>query len=115
MKLRTLPARVSCPAYSVEIFIGGDTEQCKQALARFALAGACFSVEATEFVYTGGRERGSLVRLISYARFPLSLVELEEQAETVARFLLGEMSQASCTVLGPRESVWLTRRPEDAS
>lgn len=101
----------SIPSATVTIFIAGSIDQCKLLLAEAAAErGACWSVEPTEFIYTGGREVGCVVRSINYPRFPKSEVDLMEEGLQTARMLLVRMFQGSCSVVGPKETVWLSRR-----
>jgi hypothetical protein len=98
----------------VEIFIGGDINQGKHRLSQLASQnGACWSVEPTEFIYTGGREVGMIVRSINYPRFPSTVDKLMEDAILIAQELMYHLGQGSCSVVGPKETVWLTRRKDD--
>lgn len=103
---------VRAPTLVFEIFMAGDVQDAKRYLAkRAATAGACWSVDATEFVYSGGRELGFVVRSINYPRFPKTVDKLEEDAIVLARELMLELGQGSCSIVGPQETVWLNRRP----
>lgn len=104
--------RVEAPAWEARIFIAGSLEHCKILLARYAVRGACFSVEPTEFIYTGGRETGCVIRLINYPRFAEDPLAITAQAVALAEVLLVDLHQASCTVQTPERAYWLTRRPE---
>jgi len=110
--LSTLEKR--SPTIVFEIFISGDMTECKSILQARAASGACYSVEKTEFIYTGGRESGCVVRLINYPRFPKTHEELEDEAIQLAHYLLERLIQGSCSVVGPKETIWITRRKEDA-
>jgi hypothetical protein len=113
MTLTSEIREVRAPTVEVRVFIAGPVSDVKRALAEIALRGACYSVEETEFVYTGGRETGACVRLINYPRFPCSGDELMRQGEQLGRELLLALHQASCSVVGPVETVWLTRRSQE--
>lgn len=103
--------RRSAPTLIVEIYIGGPIDRCKEILAaRAADIGACWSVEPTEFIYTGGRETGSIVRSINYPRFPSDPPDLMARAVELGEHLIRELHQSSCSVVGPFETVWLSRR-----
>lgn len=95
----------------VEIFMAGPIERAKDYLSeRAARDGACWSVEPTEFIYTGGREAGFIVRAINYPRFPTTEDEMMFAATSRAEGLLRHMHQSSCSVVGPTQTVWLSRR-----
>jgi hypothetical protein len=102
------------PSHKVEIFIAGDLAAIKHELALQAAAdGMCWSVEPTEFIFTGGREVGAVIRKISYARFPSSVADDERMMLALAERLLFNLGQGSCSVVGPHNSYFLTRGPFD--
>ena len=96
-----------------EIYMAGDINDAKRFLATLAAEqGSCWSVDATEFVYSGGRELGFIVRTINYPRFPKTVDMLENDVITVAEKLMLALGQGSCSIVGPNKTVWLTRRRE---
>jgi hypothetical protein len=100
-----------CETFVFQIFMAGSIDDAKRHLVRVASTeGACWSVEPTEFIYSGGRELGFIVRSINYPRFPSTYEELEKRTVELAEDLMVELGQGSCSVVGPRETVWLTRR-----
>lgn len=104
----------TAPSYTYEIYMAGDIDDAKRKLTQLAATkGACWSVDPTEFIYTGGRELGFIVRLINYPRFPSTTDQLFDQMHTVATELMTGLGQGSCSIVGPEETVWLTRRKED--
>lgn len=105
---------LSCPAWTVTLYIGGDVAEVKRLLARQASEiGACWSVEPTEFIYSGGREQGVIVRQIAYARFPSGAAEAMARMSETGEMLARVMGQGSFTVIGPDESVFRSRRKGD--
>jgi hypothetical protein len=101
----------SAPTVTVEIYIGGTLERCAEVLAeRAAIVGACWSIEPIEFVYSGGRESGVVVRSINYPRFPSDPEALMRDACDLARHLILNLHQSSCSVVGPIETVFFSRR-----
>lgn len=108
--IRTIERRTAT-AFEVRIFIAGDISDIKREAAKAAMAGACYSIEETEFVYTMGRERGAVLRLVNYPRFPATLTALMADAERLAVQLLEATHQGSCLIQpSAGEAVWLTRR-----
>jgi hypothetical protein len=100
----------AAPTYVFEIFMAGDINDCKRELVQIAAEqGACWSVEPVEFIYSGGREQGFVVRSINYPRFSKVPLELEHDATYVATRLLEKLGQGSCSIVGPTTTVWLTR------
>ena len=102
---------VECPSRVFEIYMAGCIDDCKRFLARQAAAkGACWSVDPTEFIYSGGRELGFIVRTINYPRFPQDAATLESDTVTLAETLMGYLGQGSCSIVGPEKTIWLNRR-----
>lgn len=97
-----------------EIYMAGDINDAKRKLTQLAAEqGACWSVDATEFVYSGGRELGFIVRTINYPRFSKTIDTLENDVIRVAEQLMLALGQGSCSIVGQNKTVWLTRRRED--
>jgi hypothetical protein len=100
-----------CETFVFQIFMAGSIDDAKRHLVRIAATeGVCWSVEPTEFIYSGGRELGFVVTSINYPRFPSVYEDLEKSAIQLAHDLMIELGQGSCSVVGPSETVWLTRR-----
>ena len=104
----------TCLPWAVTLYIGGSVEIAKDALAQeAALRGACWSVEPTEFIYSGGREQGVIVRQIAYARFPQSAEAAERDMLRVGHLLMERLGQGSFSVVGPLTSTFVSRRKGD--
>ena len=104
----------SCETAVVQIWMAGDYACAVQACREFTMRGLCVSVTPADFVFTMGLESGVCVTLINYPRFPASAEQIESTAIDLATFLMGALFQGSCSVVGPNETTWLTRRPQDA-
>lgn len=106
----------TAPTVQVDIWIAGDYQTIVNACLRYCERGLCVHVTPTKFAYTHGVESGAKVGLINYPRFPCDpepLLSLWEQALDLAEYLVEKLSQGSCTVVGPTQTVWLTRRRGD--
>lgn len=98
-----------------DIFMAGDIAQAKHVCRDFCFAvGLCVTVEPVDFIYTGGEEAGFRIGLINYPRFPTTEERLKETATALATSLLYSLYQHSYSIVGPRETVWFTRRTEAA-
>jgi hypothetical protein len=107
------PVHRVCKAWTVTLYIGGAAEIAKDELTRLAaLEGACWSVEPTEFIYSGGREQGVIVRRIAYARFPVSVRQAQDEMLLIGYALMERLGQGSFSIVGSDESVFVTRRKE---
>lgn len=113
-KTNAYPLKVtSCPSYSVRICIAGNRDDAMRICRQFCLdVGLCVTVEAAEYVYTGGQESGVVIGLINYPRFPTTLKALIATAGRLGEELMEGMFQQSFCVVGPAETVWYSRRPE---
>jgi hypothetical protein len=101
------------PSFSVTIFMAGDIETARAVLRQECFrAGLCVTLEACEYIYTGGAEQGFRVGLINYPRFPKTPQELVERAHIIADELRVKCCQWSYTIQGPGGSVYVTYRPE---
>ena len=61
--------------------------------------GLCVTLTETEFIYTDGNERGCLVGLINYPRFPSDESEILKHALTLAKLLLDAYKQYKVSVI----------------
>lgn len=93
-----------------EIAVAGDYDDARRICRQFCETGLCVTVMATSFIYTGGEERGVLVRLINYPRFPTTDAEITDKALALAEDLRGGLFQDSFTVITPKDTIWVTRR-----
>ncbi len=84
--------------YTATIFIAGDLAKIKDTCREFCLRGLCVTVTPTEFIYVGGSETGAAVRLINYPRFESGPEAININALELARTLMVECHQRSCTV-----------------
>lgn len=97
-----------------DIFLAGDIAHAKRVCREYCFeVGLCVTVEPVDYIYTGGEETGVRVGLINYPRFPATEAELFEKAKKLAGRLLGHLCQHSYSIVGPRETVWFTRREEN--
>ena len=104
-----------CPSWTVTLYISGCIAEIRALLAREAAErGACWSVEPTEFIYSGGREQGVVVRRIAYARFPSSADEALRDMVVLGQRIMEATGQGSFSVIGPEKSVFVSRRLGDA-
>lgn len=103
-----------CPTHVIKIYIAGDVQLARQFLQKYVMDGACVSISEEQYIYTLGREDGIVVNLINYPRFPKTEEELLDQAITLARKLMIELYQGSCTVVDYNgDSYFISRRKDD--
>lgn len=93
--------------HEVKIHIGGDVATIENACRKFCLSGLCVTVTPTKYIYTGGAESGACVGLINYARFPSELEAINAKAEELAKYLMSECCQRSCSIITPLETFYM--------
>lgn len=113
MNQRTINKVVE-PSREVSIYLAGDLQLIRQTCMEYvSLAGLCVTVTPTEFIYSGGQETGAKIGLINYPRFPSEEDKLMFIAESLAKRLIEKTYQETATIVGPTDTIWLTRRKED--
>lgn len=105
------------PSYTVCVYVAGDIDVAKQLLRRECYPpndGLCVTVEAVDFIYSGGQEAGLVVGLRNYPRFPTTPDDLWGRAVAIARRLVAELCQRSAMVSDRDRTVWLNEMPDTA-
>lgn len=103
----------TAPSCRVDIYMAGDIGQARQVCRQYCFeSGFCVHIHEADYIYTGGEEAGFKVGLINYPRFPQSEPELMARARLLTIMLLDWLHQHSASIVGPTETVWLSRRPE---
>lgn len=102
------------PSFTVTVYIAGEVGDAKRSIRRQCLEeGLCVTVTPTTFIYTAGAEEGVAVGLVNYPRFPKPQTAIWDRAKRVAEQLMIDLYQHSALIVGPTETLWMTRRPED--
>lgn len=103
------------PTYWIRIYIAGNVADAERICRDYcARVGYCVTVTPTRYVYRFGAEDGVVVGLINYPRFPASPVDIQGHAEALAHALMEGLHQGSYTIETPENTVWYSRRGEDA-
>lgn len=100
----------SSPSCDVVIYVAGDYDDARRICRGWCERGACVSVQRVAYIYTGGEEVGVAVRFINYPRFPVEPAELMRKARELAETLIHGLHQSSASIVGPKETIWLSRR-----
>lgn len=99
--------------YRVEVFMSGPIDDAARVLRREVMRqGLCVTLTPTTYIYTGGEERGFVVGLVNYPRFPTTPDQLLDRARGIARLLVEELAQLSALLVAPDITEWHTSRPE---
>jgi hypothetical protein len=97
------------PTFQATIYIAGELSEIRKICREWCLRGACVSVIPCSFIYTAGLEEGAAINFINYPRFPKESNEIFIQALDLAKILIEGLSQASCTVVGTEQTVFLQK------
>jgi hypothetical protein len=102
------------PTIRFDIYMAGDIAQAKQVCREYCLSiRLCVHIEPTDFIYTGGEESGFKVGLLNYPRFPTDQSTLNQRDYELADLMMKRLCQHSYSIVGPAETVWFSRRPEN--
>lgn len=93
-----------------EIFMAGDLAQAKQVCREYCRVGLCVTIEACDYIYTGGEEAGFRVGLRNYPRFPSTDDVIKDHAFALAPRLANACCQHSYMVVGPEDTWWASSR-----
>lgn len=104
---------VDCDSFWIKIYMAGDINFAKQICQEYCLTGLCVNLSETDYIYTMGSEKGFVVELINYARFPKTNNELTNTAQELANLLLERLFQGSYTLMTPEKSYFFSRRDVD--
>ncbi len=99
-----------CDTLTYRLWIAGDYDDAVRVVREFCQEGACFAVQPTDYVYTGGMESGVCVTLINYPRFPSGSGDLRDKITRLADLLKERLFQESYTIQDPEKTVWVTTR-----
>lgn len=109
------------PTYEAKIYLGlkagyygetSPTSEVEQICQRYVdKVGLAVTVQKLNFIYTDGNEKGIVVGLINYPRFPSSNVEVNEHAFELANQLVKALDQYRCSVV-TTDNTFLITNPE---
>lgn len=93
--------------FTATIFISGEIQKIKDVCRKFCLQGFCVTVTPTEYIYTGGSEAGAAIGLINYPRFISTPEIIKEKAVNLAKILMTECCQRSCSIVCTDKSEYI--------
>ena len=101
------------PTIEISIYMAGDLDTVRDTCRRYCWEkGFCVTVTENEFIYTGGSEAGVRIGIVHYPRFPSTEKELMDKAQELAIAMIEACCQWTALIVGPKETLWLTRREE---
>jgi hypothetical protein len=99
--------------YWVRIYMAGDIDRAKNIISDYVWENPqCANVYETEYIYTGGREKGFCAEFINYPRFNMAKSKIYRDAEMLAERLMNGLNQISYTIESSNMSVFYSRRED---
>tara|TARA_R110000824_G_scaffold266054_7_gene455005 strand:- start:77 stop:439 length:363 start_codon:yes stop_codon:yes gene_type:complete len=74
--------------------------------------GLCVTIDDTEFIYTKGHEKGLVIGLINYPRFPKSRTQIDIYAVNLATALKELCQQNRVSIMYPDKTIMLENDEE---
>jgi hypothetical protein len=98
-------------SFWAKVYVAGEMEAALRICREYCLEiGLCVTVTPTEYIYTGGAEKGFEVGLIQYTPFETTPEEIFNKAKELGKRLAEENCQWSYTILTPEGSHFFSRR-----
>lgn len=96
------PIKTQIPSYYANIYIAGDISVIKQVCREYCYdVGLCVTVQPIDYIYTGGEEKGAIIGLINYPRFPADSNAIYNKAETLGYLIQQKCCQKSFSIITP--------------
>lgn len=105
--------RKLCNSFPIQLFVTGEgiEQHCQQYCN---VVGLCVTVTETNYIYSGGSEKGYIIGLINYPRFPKEEFSLFRLAEDLGFFLLKNCNPSgSFTLQDPSFTYFYSNREGD--
>ena len=100
-------------SHPVSLYVAGDYDTAEAVCREFCdQVGFCVTVTPTSYVYRGGTERGVIVGLINYPRFPAQPDQIEAKAIALGLVLREALGQESFTIERLGETKFYSWRAE---
>ena len=108
-KVETFTATIYCGLRNRDTGCVHPVSYARELLQKYTDAvGLCVTLTETEYIYTRGSEKGIIVGLINYPRFPSSTEKIKQQALLIAEILMLNLEQYRVTVVFPDLTVMLS-------
>jgi hypothetical protein len=109
--MKAIVRQLQVETWWVKLYLAGPIDEAKNIIRKECYdAGLCVTIEPTDFIYTGGEEKGYVVGLINYPRFPSTKADINARAEDLMNKLLQGTFQHSALMMTPEETSWVTTR-----
>ena len=74
--------------------------------------GLCVTVTPTKFIYKDGCEKGAVIGLINYPRFPSTEKEILERAEEIAGYCLHQFKQNRISIISTTGTYMIDKKDQ---
>lgn len=110
-KIPHLSNNEHCETITVRIYMGGDYNVARSVTKKYLFDHpGCVNMYKVDYIYTGGEEAGFCVEYINYPKFPKNAMTLILNAEELARLLMRELGERTCSIQHPDGTVRLKRK-----
>ena len=101
--------RTTVPTFTATIYTGAHKGiEARSIIQRYVdEVGLCLTITETEFIYTGGHEKGYAVGLINYPRFSAEPRDIKKKALCLAHRLRKGLGQTRVSVVCSDETIML--------
>lgn len=111
VKVKTFWARIYIGFYNRDTKKNdGSLQRARKLCQEYVNAvSLCVTLTPTEYIYVHGQEKGVVVGLINYPRFPATNSEIKILALGLAEKLMLAFNQYKVTIVMPTETIMLSR------
>lgn len=97
-------------SFTCKIWIAGDHREAVNIVKKWCDDhGDCYAVSKTDFIYSGGSEKGVCVTRINYARFPENEKGILARVRMLGELLAGSLFQKSFSIETPDTTFFIER------
>lgn len=91
-----------CNSYPISLFVTG--QGVEEAVQKYCNeVGLCVTVTETNYIFTGGSEKGYIIGLINYPRFPREKKELVRVAKDLGYYLIEKCNPSGSFTMQTRD------------
>lgn len=103
----------NCASFPISLFVTG--EGIEQAVQEYCnTIGLCVTITETLYVFKGGKEKGYIIGLINYPRFPVKEYDLFARAKDLGEYLIAKCNpNGSFTLQMQWDTYFYSNRPGD--
>lgn len=102
--------KLNSVTYWARIYIAGSKQTAEEICREFCYdIGLCVNVVETNYIYTAGEQKGVIVELINYPKFPSRDIDIKIKAKALGNKLVNGMKQKSYTIEFPNDTIYFEK------